>query len=191
MGWLIALALIAGVMFVPLGISASYGESGALVLLTVGPGRILLYPKQKKSNKKQASVSGNAPQESNKGGNISEFFPLVRAILDFLVDFRRKLRVQLLELKIVLAGGDPGDLAVNYGKTWAAVEGIMPQVERFFLIKKKDVDIQCDFVAEKSEVYARLDLTISVGKLLCVAACHGKRVIREFFRIVKLRKGGA
>ena len=194
MGWLIALALIMGILFVPLGIRASYGESGALALLTVGPVRILLYPKQKKSNKKEKTASDNAPkrkEESKKGGDISDFFPLVRAILDFLVDFRRKLRVQLLELKIVLAGGDPSDLAVNYGKTRAAIEGLMPQVERFFVIKNKDVDIVCDFLADRSSLYARLDLTITVGRLLCLAACHGRRVVREFLRIVKLRKGGA
>ena len=194
MGWIIALALIAGAMFVPLGIRASYGENGALVLLTVGPGRILLYPKQKKPTRKGGTPAGKTAQrktESQKGGDISGFFPLVRAILEFLVDFRSKLRVQLLQLKVVLAGGDPSDLAVNYGKTKAAIEGLMPQVERFFVIKNKDVDIACDFLADTSSVYARLDLTITVGRLLGLAVCHGKPIIREFLKIVKFRKGGA
>ena len=194
MGWLIALALIVGAMFVPLVISASYGESGALVLLMVGPVRILLYPKQKKAAKKAKTTHPQAPkrkQESKKGGDISGFFSLVRAIFDFLVDFRSKLRVQLLELKVVLAGGDPSDLAVNYGKTKAAVEGLMPQVERFFVVQNRDVDIVCDFLADTSSLYARLDLAITVGRLLLLAVCHGKRVVGEFMRILKSRKGGA
>ena len=196
MGWLIALAVIAGLAVLPLGISAKYGNDGPLVQLIAGPVRVTLYPGKKKRKKpektapkEQKKAQGQAGDK--KGGALSDFLPLVRVILDFLVDFRRKLRVEMLELQLTLAGDDPCDLAVNYGRAWAALEGLMPQLERFFIIKKKDMHIACDFTAEKTVAYARLDLTITLGRLLCIAATHGSRVLREFLRIVKLRKGGA
>ena len=195
MGWLIVLAVLAGLMFVPLGVSAKYGIEGPLVRLILGPFRTTLYPGKKKTRKKNKQQRKEKPQgqgqaQNKKGGSVSDFLPLVRAVLDFLVDFRRKIRVDLLEFQLTLAGGDPSDLAVNYGKAWAALENVMPQLERFFIIKNRNLDISCDFTAERSEVYARLDLTITVGRLLLVAATHGRRIIREFSRIVKLRKGG-
>lgn len=60
---------------------------------------------------------------------------MVKVALNFLGDFRRKLRVNRLELKLILAGGDPCDLAVNYGRAWTAVGNLMPQLERLFVIK--------------------------------------------------------
>ncbi len=196
MGWLIALAVLAGLMFVPLGVSAKYGIKGPLVRLILGPIRVTLYPGKKRGKKAvkqqtKGKSQGKGQAQDKKGGSVSDFLPLVRAVLDFLVDFRRKIRVDLLEFQLTLAGGDPCDLAINYGKAWAALENVMPQLERFFIIKNRDLDITCDFTAEKTEVYARLDLSITVGRLLLVAATHGRRIIREFLRIVKLRKGGA
>ena len=48
-----------------------------------------------------------------------------------------------------------------------------------------------DFTAEKTVIYARLDLSITVGRLLSLGVRYGIRVLREFIRITKLRKGGA
>ena len=122
---------------------------------------------------------------------MSEFLPIVRAILEFLVDLRHKLRVNLLQLHLVLAEDDPCDLAVHYGDAWAILEGLIPQAERFFIIKKRDLQIDCDFTAEHTRIRARLDLTITLGRLLMVLLFHGSKVLREILKIIKLRKGGA
>ena len=194
MGWVIALAAVAGLAFLPLGVSAKYGSEGALVRLLIGPAGIQLYPgkkKEKKDKQPKAEPKEQGQGGEEKGGALSDFMPLLRAILDFLVDFRRKIRVRTLQLKLTLAGGDPCDLAVNYGKAWAALEGLYPQLDRFFIIKDRQIGVACDFTAEHTEIYARLDITITLGRLLLIAARHGRRVLREFSRIVKLRKGGA
>ena len=197
MGWLIALAVLAGLAVLPLGISARYASSGALVQLIVGPLRFVLYPgrgkkpREKAQKKPKQNAGAQTKRAEDKGGVLSDFLPLVRAILDFLVDFRRKIRVDTLQLQLTLAGGDPCDLAVNYGKAWAAIEGLMPQLDRFFIIKERLIDVACDFMADNTTVYARLDITITLGRLLGIALRHGARVLREFTRIVKLRKGGA
>ena len=111
--------------------------------------------------------------------------------LEFLGKFRRKLRVNRLELKLVMASDDPCDLAVNYGKAWVALGNLMPQLERLFVIKKRNLEVECDFTAEKTLIFARLDLTITIGRILSLGVVYGIRIIRQYLKIMKTRKGGA
>ena len=115
----------------------------------------------------------------------------MKEALRFLGDFRRKLRVDVLEMKLIMASDDPCDLAVNYGRAWAAVGNLLPQLERLFVIKKRDIQVECDFTASETLVIARLDLTITLGRLLAAVVVFGVRALKEFLKIKKKRKGGA
>lgn len=199
MGWLIALAAVVLIGLIPVGVSAKYDEDGAAAQVIIGPLRLRVYPgkgkkqpqkKEEKPEEEPAPKTG-APAKKKKGGSLSDFMPLVRIVLDFLADFRRKLRVDILQLHLVLAGGDPADLGLNYGKACAAVSSLEPQLSRFFVIKKKDIHVACDFTEEKTLVTARLDLTITVARIFSLGFRHGIKGLREFLRITKLRKGGA
>ena len=164
-------------------------------------------PKQKKTKKSvtaaQPAANGEASAEAQphgasnaaptkkKGGSIMDFLPLVRVALSFLGDFRRKLRVNLLELKLIMAGGDPCDLAVNYGRAWAAVGNLLPRLERVFVIQKRDIQVACDFEETQTRVIARLDLTITLGRLLAAVFVFAFHALVEFLKIMIKRKGGA
>ena len=111
-------------------------------------------------------------------------------LLDFLGAFRRKLRVDRLELKLILAGGDPASLGINYGKAWAAVGNLMPLLERIFVIKKRDVEVECDFAGSQTLIIARLQITITIGRIVGIAVLYGFRALRENLKIVNKRKGG-
>lgn len=126
-----------------------------------------------------------------KGGKLTDFIPLVKVGLQLLGDFRRKLRVNRLEVKLILAGDDPCDLAVNYGRIWAAVGNLMPKLESWLVIKKRDIDVQCDFTAGETLVIARLELTITLGRLISLGVVYGFRGLKEFLKMNKKRKGGA
>lgn len=203
MGWLIALAVIVLVAICPLGVSARYDEDGPVVRLQAGFLRFGLIPsskdkkkkkeKPKKTEKKPAPVNTTSTpaKKKKKGGSFTDFLPLVQVALDFLGDFRRKLRVRKLELKLVMAGSDPCDLAVNYGRANAALGNLWPRLETLFVIKKRDVQIECDFTADKTLVWARLDLNITVGRILSLLVRYGYRALREYLKIKKKREGGA
>lgn len=200
MGWLIALAVIICILCVPLGIDGRYDNSGAFVYLVAGPVRIPIFPGKKKkketegATKESRQTSGQATTKQtrkNIGGSYKDFLPLVQIVLDFLEAFRTKLRVNLLEICLTLAGGDPCDLALNYGKGWAVLGNLMPQLERFLTIRKRNLQVQCDFVSANTTVYAHIVLTITVGRLLHLGAFHGVRVIYHYFKIYNQRKGGA
>lgn len=198
MGWLIAAAVITLLAIAPLGVWARYDLDGLLLKLIAGPVKLTLIPgkkkeKPQKEEKKPAKtqVTKSAAPKEKKGGSITDFLPLVQLALDLLGDVRRKLRVRRLELLLVMAGDDPCDLAVNYGRAWAAVGNLMPQLERLFVIKKKDVQVACDFTADKTTVFARVDITITLGRLLALVTVYGIKALREWIKINNLRKGGA
>lgn len=212
MGWLIVLAVVAALAALPLGVRVRYDSGGPLVRLILGPVKLTVFPRGKKQKKKPPKADPPSkpeePEESlpqppkppaqkpeeapgKKGGTLVDFLPLVRTALDFLGAFRRKLRVDNLYLRLILAASDPCDLAVNYGRTWAAVGNLMPQLERLFQIKKRDVEVECDFAASEPTVIARMDVTITFGRLLSLAAVYGLRALKEFLKIQKKRKGGA
>lgn len=148
-------------------------------------------PKPDKPAPKPPQNPPPPPTPGEKGGKLTDFLPLVKVALDLLNSLRRKLRVDVLELKLILAGDDPCKLAVNYGRTWAAVGNLMPQLERFLVIKKRNVEVECDFATSETKVTARLDLTITLGRLLALAVVFGFRALKEYLKINKQRKGGA
>ena len=95
-----------------------------------------------------------------------------------------------LQLLLVMAGDDPCDLAINYGKAWAAVGNLVPLLEQIFVIKKRNVQVACDFMGNQTCIDLKIDITITLGRLLCLASVYGFREIREYFTIINQRKGG-
>lgn len=208
MGWVIFFAVVLLLAILPLGVFVSYDEDGVVVKIVAGPVKITLFPrpkKEKKSEKKSKKKTSASPAEQlpkppqppkqipekKKGGSWTDFLPLVQVALDFLGSFRRKLRINQLELKLTMAGDDPCDLAVNYGRAWAAVGNLMPQLERLFVIKKRNIEVACDFTASQTLVKFRSEVTITLGRLVSLAVVYGIRVFREFWKIKTKRKGGA
>ena len=194
MGWVIALAVIVLLAWLPLGVGGKYDASGAAAWLLAGPISIPIYPKKKKKKKQtkqEKPPKGGSGNKQQKGGALSDVLPIVQLIVDFLSDFRRKLRVKNLTVYAQLAGDDPCDLAVNYGRTSAALGGLIPLLEQAFVIQKREIRCVPDFTAEKTQVQLHLELTVTLGRLLLLCGHHGKRLICEILKNKKLSKGGA
>lgn len=199
MGWLVALLILFLLAILPLGASVLYDEDGPRVRILAGPVKIQVFPmkkkakkdKPKKESKKKPAKGAKSEAKSKSGGSWTDFLPLVRIALDLLNDFRRKLRVNELKLHLTMAGDDPCDLAVNYGRMNASLAALIAQLERFLVIKKRDVHIDCDFAASETVILARLDLTITLGRILSIAAVYGVRGLKTFLNIKKQREGGA
>ena len=215
MGWLVTLGILTALAILPLGVSVKYNAAGPLVRLILGPVRLTLIPAKPKKDKpkkekkekpkkeaptpvktigadkpgKEPSVPGVDPE--GKGGSWTDFLPLVKTLFEFLGNFRRKLRVNVLELKLILAGGDPYALGMNYGRSWAAVGNLMPKLEQYFVIKKRDVEVECDFTASETRIIARLDLSITLGRLLAAVVSFAVKALIQFINIKKSQKGSA
>lgn len=201
MGRLIGLGIVVLLAVLPLGVRIRYDCDGIAVTVLAGPVRILVFPRTKKEKKKKekpkpekkktAPSEKEPPKKEKAGGSLTDFLPLVKLALELLNCFRRKLRVDNLRLKLVLAGDDPCDLAVNYGRAWAALGNLLPRLERVLVIRKRDLNVECDFTADSTVVTAGLDITITLGRLIALAVVYGLRGLKEFLSISKKRKGGA
>ena len=214
MGWWITLGILFLLAILPLGVSFHYNVEGPVVKIILGPVKLTVVPAKKKPPKdkkekpkkekkpkekprKPRQVGADAPpaapkpETGEKGGSILDFLPLVKTLFDFLGDFRRKLRINNLQLKLIMAGGDPYNLALSYGKAWAAVGNLLPKLEQWFVIRKRDIEVECDFVETKTTVIAHLDLTITLGRLLAAVFKFAFKALIKFLQIKKKRKGGA
>ncbi|MBO5171316.1 MAG: DUF2953 domain-containing protein [Oscillospiraceae bacterium] len=199
MGWLIFLAILIGLGCLPLGVRLRYDEDGPLAAVLLGRLPIVLYPVPgwlKKLTSREKKTGENKPKEEKpkkekpqkaaenpQGGSWKKFLPLVQLGLHFLGDFRRKLRVNRLVLRLTLAGDDPCDLAVNYGRAWAAVGNLLAALKRAFVIQKRDVEVQCDFLGEETKVVFAMDLTITLGRVLGLLVKYGIRAVKILLKM--------
>ena len=222
-GWLIFLGIIVANGILPVGASVRYDESGPLVRLLLGPVKILLYPRPKKEKKpvqkeekrkkekepepkpeaEESPIPDGPPEgapykkleKPKKGGSLLDFLPLVDVAMDMLSSLVGRLRVNYLQLHLILAGDDPADLAINYGRAQAAGATLLAQLNRFLVIKKQDVQIQCDFTSDNTTVLAQVDLTITVGRVIGWAVGYGCKALMTFLKIKKQQdkqhEGGA
>ena len=207
MGWLITLAVLILIGFLPVGVRIRYNSEGARVLLILGPVKITLVPAKKKEKKpqkekKKAQVPKEgrlptdpppAPREKKKesGGPVTDFLPLVKVALNLVGEFITRLRFDNLELKLIMAGDDKCALATNYGRAWAALGNLLPLLDNVLNIKKRNLEIECDFVAAQTTVIAAADITITIGRILNLLVRYGWRAVKEFIILKNKRKGGA
>ena len=209
MGWIVTIVVLTLLAILPLGASVLYDADGPVVRIVAGPLKIKVFPLKKKPKKdkpkktkktrkekqpraaKAAKPAAPKPPKPKQGGSWTDFLPLVRVALDLLNDLRQKLRVDKLQLHLTMAADDPCDLAINYGRMNASLAGLIAQLERFLVIKKRDVHIDCDFTASQTVIIARLDLTITLGRILYIAVLYGIRALTTFLKIKKQREGGA
>ena len=215
MGWWITLGILFLLAILPLGVSIHYNADGPVIKIILGPLKLQVVPAKKKPPKEKKEkpkkepkpkktpekppkqVGADAPppepkpEKKEQGGSILDFLPLVKTVFEFLGDFRRKLRIDNLQLKLIMAGGDPYNLAMNYGKAWAALGNLLPKLEQWFVIKKRDIEVECDFAATEMTVIAHLDLTITLGRILAAVVKFAFKALIKFLQIMKKRKGGA
>lgn len=224
MGWWIFFGILALILLLPLGASIFFDAEGLRIRVIAGPVRFTVFPMKKtdkpaeKKEEKPAEEPKPAPAQAKTplpeapkapeppkeeaepaGGSLTDFLPLVELALKFVGEFfHRTLHIDVLYLKLTMAGDDPADLAMNYGKAWAALGNLWPYVDRMFTIKKRDVRIRCDFMADAPLVNARVDITLTLARLLGLVIGYGVRMLIRFFQIKNKRektaqtnKGGA
>lgn len=178
----------------PAGVHLRYSAAGMALKLVYGPIRLRLLPakgkKKKKKEKKPKEKPApkepepvkNATEAPKKGGNLKDLMAYVPIGLDLLNAIRRRLLMRKLVLLVNLAGNDPCDLALLYGKANAGVAGALPLLERCFRIRHRDVQVFCDFTADSTEVYAELEIVACPARLLAVLLRYGWKLLRTYLK---------
>lgn len=201
LGWLIAIACFLLIWFIPLRLKAVYNLDGFSGKLYLGPIRIFKFPRKKKDEaekkntpvdllSKQHKALKKLDKDEKKGGKLKEFKLIIREFLSFLNTLRKKITVKRLEAILVLANPDPADLAMSYGRAWAAVGSVFPLLENKLNVKKRNIEILCDFDAVETNIYAHADLRISLGRLVLICIVHEVRLIKKYSK-TNSNEGGA
>ena len=208
MGIWITAAILLALAVLPLGVRIRYNEAGFVLKVIAGPLKITVFPREKKTKKQKtkpqkreqkvvqpAQSSENLesppqppkaqPEKKEKGGSLTRFLPLVKLGLKFLGSFRRKLRLDNLYLRLILAGDDPCDLAVNYGRSWAAVGNLMPQLERLMRIPDPRLHVEVDFDASELRLTGDVGVTLQIRDLLAIGFAFAKPVLRWYLAMQK------
>ena len=55
---------------------------------------------------------------------------------------------------------------MQYGGAWAAIGGLLPLLEEGFILKKRDLDVDCNFLGGTTTLEAKLDISIGLGRLI-------------------------
>ncbi len=196
---MIVLYVILGILLLalifPVGVRLLYHEDGFFLKLVYGPFRMQLVPSKKKKDKKEKKdkkakekkkekkKSASQPDEGKKkGGKLSTIMEYVPPILDFLQDFRARLRVRKLTLYVSLGGDDPCDTALLYGKLVGGAGTLISFLEQWFRIKQRDIQVFCDFMESETRVYADVDIVIGTGRLLWLLLWYGWKLFRIFMK---------
>lgn len=167
-------ALITIVIIFPVGVRVRYQDDALKMWYTIGPIRLLRYPEdddaheKRKNSKINIRTVLNEPIKANRRYDnvIGDFWAELKTTLELFWFLRPKLRIKRLVLKLHLAGDDPAALALQYGGAWAAIGGLLPLLEEAFVLKKRQLDVDCNFNGGTTSLDAKLDITIGLGRLL-------------------------
>ena len=181
MGWrivlwvlLILVTVITLLILLPVGIRVRYRDGILKLWYTIGPIRLLRYPEDEKTqeNRKKSKINIrtvlNEPIKANRKYDnvLGDFWAELKTTLGLFWCLRPKLRIKRLVLKLHLAGDDPAALAMQYGGAWAAISGLLPLLEEAFILKKRELDVDCDFSGGATTLDAKLDINIGLGRLI-------------------------
>lgn len=205
MGWMIFLGVVALLaalyVFCPVGIKVVYDADGLRVGAFAGLIKVRLYPKfdgkdlislgaeKKKSSRKKTKTKQE--KTAAPGGKYETFLSYARFVAEVLTDFRRKLVIKNLELKLTLSSDDPCALALGYGAAWTAASNLTALMEQAFRVKKHDVSVDHDFLGDQLRLLAKLHISITLGRLSLLGVKHFIRYFTKIKKFSNTKKDGA
>lgn len=193
-GWIIAgvlVLLLCLIASLRLGVGGSHTqEEGIQVWLRLGPARITLYPRPKKQAKPAKEEKAKPPKEKKKPKKErpqkkpftgEQIVALVRQLIPLALEaagsFRRKLRIDVLDARLVVGEPDPADAAMHYGQSSAALGALWGPLNEAFQIKDGRARVDVDFQQEHWALWGRVQMTLTVGQLVWLGLRYGAAVL--------------
>ena len=199
MKWLLVLAVVLVLLWLVgqlrLGVGAEDRAEGLRVWLRTGPLRIGVFPlKKKKKPGKKARKEKPAPEkpepqpQEQAGGALEYAKALLPILLEAAGQFRRRLRVDKLRLKVTVGMDDPADAAMRYGQVSGALAVLWGTLNEAFDLRDGQASAAVDFDARETTVYALAALSLKLGQIARLGIYFGFRALRAFLRVRSRRK---
>ena len=115
---------------------------------------------------------------SGRGGGLLELMKeLLPLALEAAGCFRRRLRVDQLELKLTIGAADPGDAAIRYGQANALLGSIWQPLTEAFHVEEGRARVEVDFERTEPALYGRVSLSLTVGELAALGLSFGVKAL--------------
>ena len=205
-GWivlLIILGLLLTVLLTPAGVRFTYEHGEMSLDVRFGPIRRRIFPGKEKPEKPEEKEKEKKPgkkrQKPPKGEKekkeekekppkakisreqilyaLEKLPPILGRALG---GTRRRVRIKPLKVHLLVAGYDPADTAVLYGKLEAALSAFLPVLRRAVRIRDEDIRLFLDFSQEQMDCIAELGTTLRPWDLLAVGGRAGISLLRWF-----------
>lgn len=211
-GWiilLIILGLLLAVLLTPAGVRFTYDQGEMSLDVRFGPIRRRIFPgkpkpeepekekKPKKRRKKPPKEEKGEEEEKeekekppkakiNREQILYTLEKLPPILGRALGGTRRRVRIKPLKVHLLVAGYDPADTAVLYGKLEAALSAGLPVLRRAVHIRDEDIRLFLDFSRERMDCIAEVGVTLRPWDLLTIGGRAGIGLLKWFLGFRKL-----
>ena len=185
---LVLLVLLA-VGLIRVGAQVEYSEQGLAVWIRAGVLRIPVFPAKKRAKKtKPKAAKKTRPDTGKKGGRLRLALDFIPVILDTVKRFFHKLRVDRLEMSLVVCAPDPADAAMRYGEANALLGSVWQPMQQVFHVKQAHAHVDVDFEAKESVLYLFASLSLTVAQVLALVLVFGGKALQILVRNKNARR---
>ena len=181
LGWIILgslIMLIIVLFLVRIGVIFRYNqEDGFEAYMKAAFVKVLVYSSKRKKDsserireklvggKKGKDKEGeDAEEKAGRLGRLLENYNLIRGSVRRL---GRAASIDVLSVRFVAAAkDDPAKAAIMYGRAWAIEGIIIGLLENNIKVRKRDISIEVDYMAERTVISFSLQLTATVAGIL-------------------------
>lgn len=185
--WIVLTVLLLLVLLGLIRVGVHVAYDGALRLrILVGKLNISL-PKEKKPKKRAAKEkkpeTREKPQEARSDGKdwLQAALAHWQDILSLLGRVLHMPKLDPLILHVTAGGPDPAARALNYGRAWAVLGGVLPVLENTFRIGKREIGVRCGENQEEFTFYAETGLTVRIYEILLLGIL-GLQLLLKIYR---------
>lgn len=184
--------ILAGVLLVlfllgqvRVGLRGEYTASGLKVWARLGALKIQLLPWRKKKPAREKKPlpkpvqKGKEKPKTLPGGALDYARELLPLALEAAGRFRRKLRVDCLELEIQAGASDPADAAMVYGYANAVLGAFWLPLTQAFQVKDGSARVKLEFESAHTTLYARGSMSLKIGQTLWLGIYFGLKGLKK------------
>ena len=168
---------------VRIGAQVEYCEDGLFVRIRAGALLIPVFPVKQKKTKGMKTPKAKVPeQKKKKGGMLKLVLDLLPTVLETAGKFRRRLRVDRLEMSLTVCASDPADAAMRYGQANALLGFLWQPVTRTFHVKDGHAHVDVDFEGTQPLLYLLASLSLTVAQTLRLVLGFAFRALGKLIR---------
>lgn len=179
----IIFALLAAILFLPVGAGISFKESFVIKVKLWGL-RVYSFDLSEKEKKeetekepqpeqtateKKESFFGKLKAKFGFAGAVKQIFELALSVLSHIKKLLRHIKINKVILNLTVASSDAATTALEYGALCAAAYPVLALLSSVGNIKYKSVNINSDFNSDKPSFDFSLDISTRIFFLLLTA----------------------